>query len=334
MSRVSVIIVNYNGQSLIRDCLKALERQSFKDFKAVMVDNGSQDSSLLNIRRFLEESPIGPSVKLVPLERNLGFAGGNVEGLKHADGEYLALLNNDAAPDENWLGELVMAMDSNPKVGICASRLIIHGSDIIDSAGDGFSTSLKGFKRGAGEKAFLYNKRDFVFGACAGAALYRRKMIEEIGFLDEDFFLIHEDTDLNFRAQLHGWKVMYVPTANVYHKVSSSIDKISPMAAYYSVRNSEFVKIKNIPLSLFLRCLPVVILGMVSEFIYTAVRHRHPIIFFKAKIDAIRMLRVMLKKRRVNLKRAKVDSNSLREVMTPVFEGNFLRKRLKKLIFG
>lgn len=334
MSRVSVIIVNYNGQGLIKDCLKAAERQSFKDFKVVVVDNGSSDGSLLDIRRFLEESPIGSSVKLVPLEQNLGFAGGNGEGLKHADGEYIALLNNDAAPDKNWLGELVMAMDSNPEVGICASKLIIYGSDTIDSAGDGFSTSLKGFKRGTDEKAFLYNKREFVFGACAGAALYRRKMIEEIGFLDEDFFLIHEDTDLNFRAQLSGWKVMYVPTAIVDHKVSSTIGKMSPMAVYYSVRNSEFVKIKNIPLSLFLRCLPVVILGMVSEFIYFAARHRHPILYFKAKIDVIRMLYVMLKKRRVNLTGAKVDSKGLREIVTPVFDGFSLRKRLKKLFFG
>jgi GT2 family glycosyltransferase len=184
MPRVTLIIVNYNGQGLIRDCLKGLERQSFKDFKVVVVDNGS----LLDIRRFLEESPIGSLVKLVPLERNLGFAGGNVEGLKHADGNYIALLNNDAAPDKNWLGELVMAMDSDPEVGICASRLIVHGSEIIDSAGDGFSTSLKGFKRGEGEAASLFNRVEYVFGACAGAPLERRKMIEKIGFLDEDFF--------------------------------------------------------------------------------------------------------------------------------------------------
>jgi GT2 family glycosyltransferase len=331
--RVSVIIVNYNGQGLIIDCLKALERQSFKDFRVVMVDNGSSDGSLDEIRIFLNESLLAPVVKLIPLGRNLGFAGGNLEGLKHACGEYIALLNNDAAPDKNWLGELVVAMDSDPMIGICASKLIAYGSDIIDSAGDGFSTSLKGFKRGAGEKTFLYNQREFVFGACAGGAIYRRKMIEEIGFLDEDFFLIHEDTDLNFRAQLHGWKVMYVPTAIVYHKVGSSIGKMSPMAVYYSVRNSALVKIKNIPLSLFLRCLPVVILGMVSEFIYIAVRHRHPILYFKAKIDAIRMLRVMLKKRSANLKGARVDSKGLREIITPVFEGNFLRKRLKKLFF-
>jgi GT2 family glycosyltransferase len=130
MSRVSVIIVNYNGQGLIRDRLKASEGQSFKDFKVVMVDNGSQDGSLLDIRRFLEESPIGSSVKLVPFEQNLGFAGGNVEGLRHADGEYIALLNNDAAPDKNWLGELVVAMDSDPMVGICASKLIVMGAKL------------------------------------------------------------------------------------------------------------------------------------------------------------------------------------------------------------
>jgi len=334
MSRVSVIIVNYNGLGLIRDCLKALELQRFKNFKVVMVDNGSQDGSLLDIRRFLEESPIGSSVKLVPFERNLGFAEGNVEGLKHADGDYIALLNNDAAPDKNWLGELVMAMDSDLNVGICASKLIIYESDIIDSAGDGFSTSLKGFKRGEGEASSLFNRVEYVFGACAGAAIYRRKMIEEISFLDEDFFLIHEDTDFNFRAQLYGWKVLYVPTAMVQHKVRSSIGHMSDTEVYYALRNSELVRIKNVPLALFISCFPEFIMGMVTEFIYFAIKHKRLTSYFKAKIDAIRMLRAMLKKRKMNLPGAKVNTERLRELMTPVFERNYLRKRLKKFFFG
>jgi hypothetical protein len=332
--KISVIIVNYNGKGFIRGCLKALEGQTFKDFEVIIVDNGSLDDSLYEIKRFLKESSIGSFVKLVPLNKNQGFAGGNLEGLKHACGEYIALLNNDAEPDGRWLEELVRAMDNDPQVGICASKLIVYGSDIIDSAGDGFSTSLKGFKRGEGKKAFLYNKGEYIFGACAGAALYRRRLIEEVDFLDKDFFLIHEDTDLNFRAQLHGWKVLYVPTALVYHKVRSSIGEMSPMAVYYTLRNSEFVKIKNIPLSLFLRCLPVFILGMVSEFLYFAVKHKRPTLYFKAKIDAIRMLPLMLKKRRVNLKGAKVDSKGLREIMTPVFEWSFLGNKLKKLVYG
>jgi hypothetical protein len=334
MTRISVIIVNYNGKDLITNCLKSLEDQSFKNFEIIIIDNGFIDGSLNEIKKYLDRSSIAPFIKLISLNKNAGFGGGNLEGLKHACGEYIALLNNDAEPDGRWLEELVKAMDNDPNVGICASKLIVYGSNILDSAGDAFSTSLKGFKRGEGEKAFLYNKREYIFGACAAAALYRRRMIEEVDFLDKEFFLIHEDTDLNFRAQLYGWKVLYVPTALVYHKVRSSIGKMSPMAVYYTLRNSEFVKIKNIPLSLFLRCLPVFILGMVSEFLYFAVKHKRPALYFKAKINAVKMLPVMLKKRKVNLKGAKVDSKGLRKIMTPVFEWNLLRNKLKKLVYG
>jgi len=334
MTKVSVIVTNYNGKGLVRSCLKALEGQTFKDFDIVLVDNCSSDNSLHEIRKFLEKSPLTNPIKIIPSGSNLGFAGGSLEGLKHTNGKYIALLNNDAEPDERWLEKLVMAMDSDPKVGICASKLIVYGSDMIDSAGDGFSTALRGFKRGEGEKISLYNEKEYIFGACAGAVLFRKKMIEEIGFLDEDFFLIHEDTDLNLRAQLHGWKVMYVPTAIVYHKVRSSIGKMSPMAVYYTLRNSEFMRIKNIPLFLFFRCLPGFILGMVSEFIYFAIKHRYLPIYFKAKMDAIRMLPVMLKKRKMNLRGAKIDSKDLMKIMTPVFERSFLRNKLKKFIYG
>lgn len=333
MPNVSIIIVNYNGRDLVRDCLKALERQSFKDFEVLIIDNASSDISLDEIERFLKASPLSFSVKLIPLNTNVGFSGGNLEGLKHANGEFVALLNNDADPDKEWLGELVKTMDNDSTVGICASKLIACGTNIIDSAGDAYSTSLKGFKRGEGEEAHLYNKREYIFGACAGAALYRRKMIEKIGFFDEDFFLIHEDTDLNFRAQLNGWKVFYVPTAIVYHKVRSTIGRMSKTAVYYTLRNSEFVRIKNVSFSLFLRFLPEFKLGILSEFIYFALKHAHPVLYFKAKIDAMRLLPVMLKKRSINMKAKKVSSKDLREIMTPILEYSFLKNKLRKFIF-
>jgi GT2 family glycosyltransferase len=334
MPRVSVIIINYNGKGLVTDCLKALEGQTFKDFEIVVVDNGSLDDSLYEIQRFLEESPIVPLVKVIPLDRNLGFAGGNLEGLKYAKGECIALLNNDTEPDVMWLEELVKAMDSGQKSGICASKIIVYDTDVIDSAGDGFSSALRGFKRGEGEKTFLYDKKEYIFGACAGAALYRRRMIEEVGFLDEDFFLIHEDTDLNLRAQLYSWKVLYVPEAIVYHKVRSTIGRMSPTAMYYTMRNSELVRIKNIPVTLFLRYLPWFILGMVSEFLYFAVKHRHLNRYFRAKLDAIKMLPVMLKKRRVNMRAMKISSKDLMKIITPVLDKGFLKNKLNKLIFG
>ena len=159
MPKVSVIIVNYNGNGIISSCLKALEEQSFKDFETLVVDNGSLDGSLYEIKGFLKEPAIAPLLKIISLNKNLGFAGGNLEGLKQACGEYIGLLNNDTEADERWLGELVVAMDNDPGVGICASKLIVYGTDMIDSAGDCFSTSLKGFKRGESGKTFLYDKK-------------------------------------------------------------------------------------------------------------------------------------------------------------------------------
>ncbi len=334
MSKVSVIIINYNGKDLIEGCLKALEEQSFKDFEVVIVDNDSLDSSRHKIQNFLRESPIAPLVRLIPLDRNFGFAGGNIQGLNYVNNsEYIALLNNDTEPERYWLEHLVNAMDSEPVVGICASKLIVYGTDIIDSAGVEFSAFLKAFNRGEGEKTSLLNKKEYVFGACAGAALYRRKMIDEVGFLDEDFFLIHEDADLNLRAQLYGWKVLYVPTAPCYHKVRSSIGKMSDRAVYYTLRNSEFVRIKNIPLSFFMSHLLGFILGGISEFLFFAVKHRYLILYFKAKLDAVRMFPVMLKKRKMNMKAKKIANRDLRNITTPLLEKNFLKRKLRKIIF-
>jgi len=109
---------------------------------------------------------------------------------------------------------------------------------------------------------------------------------------------------------------------------------MSDTEVYYALRNSELVRIKNVPLALFLNYFPEFIMGMVTEFIYFAIKHKRLTSYFKAKIDAIRMLPVMLKKRRMNLKGAKVDNRALRAIMTPVFERNYLGKRLKKLFFG
>ena len=336
MSKVSVIIVNYNGEGLVVGCLRALEGQSFKDFEVVIVDNCSIDNSPYEIKMFLKESPLASISKLIPLDRNFGFAGGNIQGLKYADNsEYIALLNNDAEPDKDWLEHLVNAMESEPLVGICASKLIVYGTNLIDSAGDGFSTSLKGFKRGEGENAAVYNKKEYVFGACAGAAIYRQKMIDEVGFLDEDFFLIHEDTDLNLRARLYGWKVLYVPEAIVFHKVSSSIgNSMSDTSVYYNLRNSEFVRIKNIPFLLFLRYLPIILLGMVYEVFSFVVKRRKTILYFKAKIDVVKMLTVMLKKRRSNMRAKRISDKDFREIMIPGLEIGFLKKKLRRLIFG
>ncbi|MGD0884922.1 MAG: glycosyltransferase family 2 protein [Thermodesulfovibrionales bacterium] len=332
MPQTGIIIVNYNGKDVIIDCLRALERQSLKDFDLIIVDNGSSDNSLDLIRNFSPKHSFIDPPKIVALNSNKGFAAGNSAGLGHTEADYVAVLNNDAEPERNWLRDLVIAMETNPNAGICASKLIVHGADIIDSAGDGYATSLKAFKRGEGENSRQYVSQEHIFGACAGAALYRRKMLDEIGFFDDDFFLIHEDTDLNFRAQLAGWKVAYVPSARVYHKVRSTIGPMSDMAVYYTLRNSEFVRIKNVPFSVFLRCLPSFILGAVSELIYFAVKHGKLGLYLKAKKDAIKNVSKFLPKRKKILSMKKVDDRYILDMMTSVWNRQFFFSKVKKFV--
>lgn len=331
---VSLIIVNYNGEDLINDCLRALETQTFDDFELLIVDNGSLDRSLLVIEEFLRSSPMKRRTKIVPLENNFGFAGGNIEGLMRSSGEYVALMNNDTEPCKEWIEELVNAMEQDPEIGICASKLVSSYDGSIDSAGDGYTRALRGFKRGEGDPPEKFDKTESVFGACAGAALYRKAMLDEIGFLDNDFFLINEDTDLNLRAKLAGWKCVFVPGAVVQHKVTSSIRYLSAMHVYYTLRNGDLVRIKNIPFIVFLICLPDYVLGFLSELLFFGIKHGRIGLFLKAKRDAIKLLPRMLEKRRVIMAGRKISSRQLLREMTPMWDRGFLKKKVKRLLFG
>ena len=329
MKEISVILVNYNGIHLLKSCIESLYSQSFKDVEIILVDNASQDGSIEYV------GTVFPDVKIVPLPRNTGFAGANNEGLKRAKGRYIMLINNDAEVDKNCIERLYAEMESHTDVGIGATRMMVYGENTIDSAGDGFSTNLKGFKRGEGLSPDLFDRGEHVFGACAGAALYRRAMIEKIGFMDEDFFLIQEDADLNFRAQLAGWKVMYVPSAVVYHKVRSTIGHMSDIAIYYTLRNSELVRIKNIPFTVFLRCLPEYAVGEILDFIYFAVKHGKFTTYIKAKLDVLKSLQKTLKKRKNIMERIrKVDNEYVYGIMTPAWNKEFLTSKIRKFLHG
>ncbi len=328
LKTVSLIIVNYNGLHLLKECLASLRLQTFTDFEIIIVDNASRDGSGEYIAAEF------PEAKLILLPRNIGFAGANNEGLKQADGEFIALLNNDAEADKDWLRNLADAMARNPAAGICASKMLVHGTQVIDSAGDGFAANLKGFKRGEGQSADQYSREEYVFGACAGAALYRKKMLDEIGFFDESFFLLHEDTDLNLRAQLAGWKVRYVPEAAVFHKVRSSIGPMSDIAVYYSLRNSELTRIKNIPFGIFLLCFPFYIAAAFLEFLFFGIRHNTFKLYCRAKLDAIRLFPGMLIKRRGVMAGKKIATMALYRMMTPVFNRDFFLSKVRRFLHG
>jgi|Deesub1362A_J573_1020465.scaffolds.fasta_scaffold00073_62 hypothetical protein len=326
MPIVSIIIVNWNGEAFLRDCFHSLQDQTYKDFEVIFVDNASTDNSVSVVKELV--SSLDFPIKLIELSENTGFTGGNIEGLKHCSGKYIALLNNDTVATDRWLEALVRAMDVHPEVGICASKLIVAGTDIIDSAGDGYATFGRAFKRGEGLPHHLFDKEEYVFGACGGAALYRKQMLDEIGFFDDDLFLYFEDSDLNFRAQLSGWKCLFVPEAVVYHRVRASGKKIGHLSAFYGVRNDKIVKIKNVPLTVILRHFPCFILNELISFAYH-VRTGQFKSYLKGNYEFLKNLPHYLKKRKQVMELKKVTSGYINSLLTSgftVYLGKYLYK--------
>lgn len=326
--KISVLVLNWNGEGLLADALGALGRQSYAEREIIFIDNGSTDSSV----SFVGES--FPEIKIVALGENRGFSGGNAKGLEAAEGQLIALVNNDTKVTEHWLENLARPMLEDSTVGICASKLIFDDRRSINSAGDGITTAAVGFNRGLGEDAASFDRRELVFGACGAAVLYRRQMLEEIGFLDEDFFLYDEDTDLAFRAQLAGWKCVYVPDAVAYHKGNATAGRLSDTHVYYHTRNLEFVWIKNMPLGLMLRFAHHKIIQEVGSFCYLCLRHGKWRAFFRAKRDALKMLPAMLKKRRAIQARRRVSNRYLRASMTPMLTQAFVWQKWRQMIRG
>ena len=326
--RVTIIVVNWNGRRFLEDCLRSLCCQSYPYRKTILVDNGSMDSSVSFARAKL------PGVKIIELGENRGFTGGNLAGLKAAQGEFVALVNNDTRADLKWLETIMQPMLQDPTVGICASKLIFADDKKINSAGDGITTAAVGFNLGLGKDGALYNKSAPVFGACAAAVLYRRKMLDEIGFLDDDFFLYDEDTDLNFRAQLAGWKCVYVPDAVVHHVSNATSGRLSDTHVYYHTRNLEFVWLKNMPLGLMVRFAHHKIIQEIGAFCYLCLRHGKWRPYFRAKRDALRMIPVMWKKRKEIQRRKRVSNFYLKSIMTSLFARALIGRKIRQFIRG
>jgi len=314
---VSIIIVNWNGEGFLHDCFHALKVQTFKDFEIIFVDNASADNSVETAESLALE--LNLPLQIIRLSTNTGFATGNNEGLKQCRGRYIALLNNDTVASTDWLKSLVQAMDAHPEVGICASLLIVAGTDIVDSAGDCLGSSLRAYKRGEGLSASLFATEEFVFGACAGAALYRKKMIDETGLFDDDFFLIFEDADLNFRAQLAGWKCLYVPDAIVQHKVSASIKKIGKLATFHSVKNDKALVVKNAPWPILLKHFPLYLLEEVCFSLVYHAQNGNILSYLKGNLYFFKNLHRLLHKRKQIMKLKKVPTSYLSSLLVNVW---------------
>lgn len=322
MAKVEVILVNWNGKKIISECLDGLRQQTYRDFVITVVDNGSSDGSVEWIKKQY------PEVHVIPLDHNSGFCMGNNMALAKVKTEYVALLNNDAVAFPEWLSEMLTTLEKNPEAGFAASQILFYDDpEIIDRAGDSYTIAGVGRFRGRDIPAMKYNgSPQWVFGASAAAALYRVRMLQDIGFFDEDFFLIHEDVDLSFRAQLAGYKCIYVPSAKVLHKVSNSIGKDSDVSVYYGHRNLEWVFLKNMPAKLIPLSLFFHIIYDMAAFIYFILGGKGKT-FLRAKIDALKQFSKFMEKRKQIQGRKKVGDMYIWNLMD--FEWLFPRRKLR-----
>jgi GT2 family glycosyltransferase len=310
VKRVSVIIPNWNGKELLGPCLDSLYRQEFDDFETILVDNGSDDGSVALVQKNF------PQVTIIRLKENLGFSAAVNAGIAASSSLYIALLNNDTLVQPLWLKELVAALDAHADVGSAASKILFFSDPTtVNSAGDEFSwfgvAYQRRFTRG---DADYFNTPRYVFSACAAAALYRRELFTKIGFFDEEFFAYHEDVDLGFRAQLAGYRCLFVPTAIVHHKHRATSSRVQTLWVYLRERNKYFVLIKNVPTRLILFCLPLVALHEGLCFI-KALSRGHLGIYFKALKNVWDHFPHMLQNRRYIQTHRIVDDAYVRRLM-------------------
>ena len=262
---VFCVVPNWNGKDVLGKCLDSLLTQTIKPI-IVVVDNGSNDGSL----KYVKDKY--PGVKLVELDKNYGFSGGVNRGIEYAlesGAEFVALLNNDATAEPNWLEKLVQTAKDNPNAGIVTGKIMRIDKKHLDSTGDFYSIWGLPFPRGRNEvDVGQYDAKTEVFGASGSGSLYRTKMLREVGLFDEEFFAYFEDVDISFRAQLAGWKVRYEPGAVVYHHVGATSSKLGNFARYHTYKNFVMLYSKNMPAKLFFKYLPALLvtsLGLLAR---------------------------------------------------------------------
>lgn len=300
---VSVIIPNWNGVAHLPTCLDALRRQTYAPIEVIVVDNASTDAS----RALLATDY--PEVRLIALTTNQGFAGAVNRGIEAAQGDILALLNNDTEADPAWIAELVRALDAHREAGFAAAKLrLFDRRTVLHSAGDTFSRAGQANSRGVWEEdRGQYDYEGPVFSACGGAVAYRRTMLDDVGLLDEDFFFNLEDVDLAWRAQLQGYACVFVPTAIVYHKLSATGGGVT--AAYYTGRNSVWLIAKDYPGEWLRRDWPR-ILGAQLRITWEAARAwrgEAARARLRGQMDGLRGLPAVLRKRREIQARRRVN---------------------------
>jgi hypothetical protein len=246
---VSIVVLNWNGEDIIKECIYSLLDQTYSNYEIIIVDNASTDNSVDIIKNEF------PEIRLIINQKNLGFASGNNIGIRTAKGKYIALFNNDAVADRNWLLKLVSAILEEKRIGIVSGPIFFSEQpEVIWSIGSRFDL-ITGLDWDLGK----YQKKHFTpenidyFSMCA--ILIKKEVFQKIGLLDERFFIYYEDFDFCLRAKENNYKLKLVPVAVVWHKVSMGARKNLKISQFNMLKSFFQLILKIWPLW----CLPITI---------------------------------------------------------------------------
>lgn len=250
----TIVIPNYNGSDYIENCLRFLEGEPAH---VIVVDNGSSDGS----RQIVQEK--FPGVELICLDKNYGFCKAVNIGIAASKTTYVILLNNDTEVQAGFVRALEQPMERRPEAFSGAAQMrSLHRPGLIDDAGDYYCALGWAFALGKDKPIQGYQRKRRIFAACGGAAIYRRKIFNEIGDLDENHFAYLEDIDLGYRARINGYVNLYVPEAVVYHAGSGfSGSRYNRFKVRLASRNSVYLIYKNMPAAQILLNMPLLVVG-------------------------------------------------------------------------
>lgn len=310
---VSVVIANWNGRRHLQDCLPALVRQSLAPLEIIVVDNGSSDDS----RAWLAQTH--PAVRVIANDRNRGFAIANNQGIHVAKGQYIALLNNDTRPEPGWLAALVEALEVDPQAGMAASLMLFADRPmLINSTGVCVDRCGISWDRLGGQPDNAAGVRPQpIFGASAGAALYRRALFDDVGVFDEDFFAYLEDVDLAWRARWRGWRAVFVPRARVYHAHSATGREGSAFKTFWLARNKIVLIAKNYPTPVLWWLLPLIIAYDGLSLVNSVARQRN-LSAVRGRLAGWASLGRAWRERRATQKRVRVAASEIFALLEPV----------------
>ena len=245
--KVSVVTPNYNGKDFLYAYFESLNKNSNEIGEVIIVDNGSNDGSQEFIRNYREK--VDFPIVLIENSQNLGFAEAVNQGISKARYDYIFSLNNDTVVEKSAILELLNLLNTDGRIFSVSSKMVqFNNHELIDDAGDDYTLLAYTKKRGNNQNLNNFIEVSEIFSSCAGAALYRKDLLEELDGFDSEFFAYMEDVDLGYRARINGYKNMFCPNAIVYHIGSATTgSQYNEFKVRLAARNNVLVVYKNLP---------------------------------------------------------------------------------------